>query len=55
MAGGISQALITTVLGLVVAIPLLLLHAVAATRSREIVQILEEQATGMIAAFSEKK
>ena len=55
MAGGISQALITTVLGLVVAIPLLLLHAAAATRSREIVQILEEQATGMIAAFSEKK
>ena len=55
MAGGISQALITTVLGLVVAIPLLLLHAAAATRSRDIVQILEEQATGMIAAFSEKK
>ena len=55
MAGGISQALITTVLGLVVAIPLLLLHAAAATRSREIVQILEEQATGMIASFSDKK
>ena len=55
MAGGISQALITTVLGLVAAIPILLLHAVAATRSREIVQILEEQATGMIAAHAEKK
>ena len=55
MAGGISQALITTVLGLVVAIPILLLHSVAATRSREIVQILEEQATGMIAAHAEKK
>lgn len=55
MAGGISQALITTVLGLIVAIPLLLLHAAAATRSREIVQILEEQATGIIATFSEKK
>ena len=55
MAGGISQALVTTVLGLVVAIPILLLHAVAATRSREIVQILEEQATGMIAAHAEKK
>ena len=55
MAGGISQALITTVLGLVVAIPILLLHAVAATRSREIVLILEEQATGMIAAHAEKK
>ena len=55
MAGGISQALMTTVLGLVVAIPILLLHSVAATRSREIVQILEEQATGMIAAHAEKK
>ncbi|NCF78876.1 MAG: MotA/TolQ/ExbB proton channel family protein, partial [Alphaproteobacteria bacterium] len=33
MAGGISQALVTTVLGLVVAIPILLLHSVAATRS----------------------
>ena len=54
MAGGISQALITTVLGLVVAIPILLLHSVAATRSREIVQILEEQAAGMIAAHAEK-
>lgn len=54
MAGGISQALMTTVLGLVVAIPILLLHAIAAARSRDIVQILEEQATGMIAAHAEK-
>ncbi len=55
MAGGISQALMTTVLGLVVAIPILLLHAVAATRSREIVQILEEQAAGLIATHAESK
>ena len=55
MAGGISQALITTVLGLTVAIPILLLHAAAAARSREIVQILEEQAAGMIAAHAEGK
>jgi biopolymer transport protein ExbB len=54
MAGGISQALITTVLGLVVAIPILLLHTVAATRSREIVQVLEEQAAGMMAAHAER-
>ena len=54
MAGGISQALVTTVLGLVVAIPILLLHAVASTRSREIVQVLEEQAAGLIAAHAEK-
>ena len=55
MAGGISQALMTTVLGLVVAIPILLLHAIAATRSGEIVQILEEQAAGLIAAHAEGK
>lgn len=54
MAGGISQALMTTVLGLCVAIPTLLLHSVAATRSKEVVQILEEQATGLIAAHAEK-
>ena len=53
MAGGISQALMTTVLGLCVAIPTLLLHSVAASRSREVVQILEEQATGLVAAHAE--
>ncbi len=53
MAGGISQALMTTVLGLVVAIPILLLHAVAAQRSRDIVHIIEEQAAGMIANHAE--
>lgn len=55
MAGGISQALMTTVLGLVVAIPTLLLHSVAATRSKEVVQVLEEQSTGLIAAHAETK
>lgn len=55
MAGGISQALVTTVLGLVVAIPILLLHAAATARSREVVQILEEQSAGLIAAFAESK
>lgn len=55
MAGGISQALVTTVLGLVVAIPLVLLHAVVASRSREIVQIIEEQSAGIIAGHAEKQ
>ena len=49
MAGGISQALITTVLGLVCAIPLILLHNVVFTKSRQIIQILEEQCIGLIA------
>ena len=54
MAGGISQALITTVLGLCVAIPMVLLHVLVAGRSRALVEILEEQATGMVAEYSEK-
>ncbi len=54
MAGGISQALVTTVLGLVVAIPTVFLHTLTSTRSRHITQILEEQATGMVAARSER-
>ena len=49
MAGGISQALVTTVLGLVVAIPLLFSHTLLASRSRRLVQILDEQSAGLIA------
>ena len=49
MAGGISQALVTTVQGLVVAIPLLFLHATLAARSKALTQILEQQSAGLIA------
>ena len=49
MAGGISQALMTTVLGLVVAIPLVLLHSVVASISRGLVELLEEQSVGLVA------
>ncbi|CAN5235315.1 MotA/TolQ/ExbB proton channel family protein [soil metagenome] len=54
MADGISTALITTVLGLVVAIPLVLLHSLVAGRSRTLIEILEEQSAGMIARHSER-
>ncbi|MEX2353310.1 MAG: MotA/TolQ/ExbB proton channel family protein, partial [Gammaproteobacteria bacterium] len=54
MAGGISQALVTTVLGLCVAIPTVLLHTLVSGRSRALIEVLEEQATGMIADYSEK-
>jgi len=54
MAGGISQALVTTVLGLVVAIPLVLLHSLVAAKSRTLVEILEEQSAGLIARHSEQ-
>lgn len=54
MAGGISQALVTTVLGLVVAIPMTLLFATLNTRSKNIVHVLQEQASGIIAERSER-
>ena len=50
MADGISQALVTTMLGLITAVPLLFVHNQLDTRSREIVQIIEEQAIGRLAA-----
>ncbi|HID45214.1 MAG TPA: MotA/TolQ/ExbB proton channel family protein [Chromatiaceae bacterium] len=54
MAGGISQALITTVLGLMAAIPLTFLHAIVSARSKALVQVLEEQSAGIIARHAEK-
>ena len=54
MAGGISQALVTTVLGLTVAIPMVLLHTIVSGRSRTITQILQEQTAGIVAEQSEK-
>ncbi|MFK8053544.1 MAG: MotA/TolQ/ExbB proton channel family protein [Woeseiaceae bacterium] len=53
MAGGISQALMTTVLGLVVAIPMVLLHTVLSGRARRLLSILQEQSAGLIAEHSE--
>ena len=49
MAGGISQALVTTVLGLVVAIPTVFLHWLVSTRVKRIEGILEEHAAGLTA------
>ncbi|MEM7366729.1 MAG: MotA/TolQ/ExbB proton channel family protein [Pseudomonadota bacterium] len=53
MAGGISQALMTTVLGLVVAIPTVLLHSIVHSRAQSILHVLEEQSAGMIAEHVE--
>ncbi len=49
MAGGISQALVTTVLGLIVAIPLLFGHSVVAYLAQVLVQRLDEQSAGVLA------
>lgn len=55
MAGGISQALVTTVLGLVAAIPCVFLHTLTNNRSRALIMILEERATGILARQSEQQ
>ena len=55
MAGGISQALVTTVLGLVVAIPLLFSHSVIAYMSRSMIQRLDEQCAGVLARTAEQQ
>ncbi|WP_428384996.1 MotA/TolQ/ExbB proton channel family protein [Nevskia ramosa] len=49
MAGGISQAMIATVLGLLIAIPILFINSVLGARSRVLVQVLDEQAAGLLA------
>lgn len=49
MAGGISQAMIATVLGLGIAIPLLFINTLLMSRSRALIQILDEQSAGMLA------
>ncbi len=55
MAGGISMALVTTVLGLVAALPLLLMHAFVAGRAKSVVDVIEEQSAGIIAAHAEQR
>ncbi|HMB58538.1 MAG TPA: MotA/TolQ/ExbB proton channel family protein [Xanthomonadales bacterium] len=55
MAGGISTALVTTVLGLVVAIPLTILHSFLQGKAKALIQTLEEQAAGIIARMAENR
>jgi len=54
MANGIGQAMIATVLGLGIAIPLLFANAGLASISRQLVQILDEQSTGLLAESLER-
>jgi biopolymer transport protein ExbB len=55
MAGGIAEALVTTMIGLMVAIPLVLLHSALTTFSGGVAQILDEQSAGLIAARAERE
>ena len=55
MAGGISQALVTTVLGLCVAIPMVLLHTIVSGSSRKVINVIQSQSAGLIAEHSERR
>jgi biopolymer transport protein ExbB len=55
MAAGISQAMIATVLGLGIAIPLLFANAILTSISKQIVSMLDEQAAGLLAESIEKR
>ncbi|MDR3417241.1 MAG: MotA/TolQ/ExbB proton channel family protein [Nevskia sp.] len=55
MAAGIGRAMIATVLGLSVAIPTLFINSALATRSKRLVQILDEQSTGLLAETLEAR
>jgi biopolymer transport protein ExbB len=55
MAGGISTALVTTVLGLVVAIPMVFLHTIVQSRAKRLTQILQEEAAGMLSERAERQ
>ena len=55
MAGGISVALVTTMLGLIAAIPLLILHSFCSSLARGIQGTLEEQSAGIVARHVESR
>ena len=55
MSGGISQALVTTELGLAVAIPILLIHSALSSKSNRLIQILDEESAAIVARNAETK
>lgn len=55
MAGGISMALITTVMGLIAALPLLLIHSLLHSRANVLINIIEQQSAGLIAQQAEQE
>lgn len=55
MAGNISLALVTTALGLIAALPLILVHSIIASKAKAVLHKLDEQSVGLIAALAEKE
>jgi biopolymer transport protein ExbB len=54
MAAGISEALVCTVLGLLVAVPLLFGHNIVTVLAKSLIQRLDEQSAGILARNMEK-
>ena len=55
MSSGISQALVTTELGLIVAVPLVLLLSFLTGKGNRLVQVLDEQSAGVVAQLVERR
>lgn len=55
MAGGISTALVTTVLGLIAAMPLLFLHNIFSSQAENIRTLIEKQGVGLVAQRAEQE
>ncbi|MFC3094996.1 MotA/TolQ/ExbB proton channel family protein [Alteromonas sediminis] len=55
MAGSISMALVTTAQGIIAALPLILTHSIVASKSKNIVHVLDEQTAGIIATHAESE
>jgi biopolymer transport protein ExbB len=55
MAGGISEALVTTMLGLMTAAPLVLLYAFIATSRKRILSVLMGESSGLVASKVEEE
>lgn len=55
MAGDISMALVTTAMGLICALPLILVHSIVAGRGKSVFHILDEQSAGIVAEIAEQE
>jgi biopolymer transport protein ExbB len=55
MAGSISMALVTTAQGLIAALPLIFVHSLVSGQAKSVMNILDLQSAGIIAAHSEKE
>ncbi len=51
LSGGIAEALLTTKMGLITAIPLLLLHCLVKTRAKKIAEIYEHQVAAYVVSY----